>query len=86
LAQRSLATPPPRSDARLVKRLATKNRLDGDVAAHSLRAGFITTPAERDVADCNIQRVSGHESTAVMHGYIRRTSLFEGAALASVMQ
>lgn len=35
-------------------------RLEGDFAAHSLRAGFVTSGAERGIAEASLQNVMGH--------------------------
>jgi integrase len=75
----------PQDIARLVKRVMDEAAIDGDFAAHSLRAGFITTAAStKGVSEVDIQRVSGHRSVAVLRGYVRRASLFQDAP-ASVM-
>lgn len=71
--------------ARLVKRVAQKAGLNGDFAAHSLRAGFITTAAgTKGVSEVDIQRVSGHRSVAVLRGYVRRANVFESAPLSAI--
>jgi hypothetical protein len=49
--------------ARLVKCLTLAAGIEGDFAAHSLRAGFITTAAAtKGVSEADIQRVSGRPS------------------------
>ena len=71
--------------ARLVKRIIGKAGIAGDFAAHSIRAGFITTAAgTKGVSEVDIQRVSGHRSVAILRGYVRRANVFEGAPLASM--
>jgi hypothetical protein len=37
------------------------------------------------VPEVNIMRVTGHRSTAVLRGYVRRATLFEAAPLTSIM-
>ncbi|MDP4026314.1 site-specific integrase [Methylobacterium sp. NEAU 140] len=48
--------------------------------AHSLRAGFITTAAERGADLARIMEQSGHRDPATVLGYIRRANLFKGHA------
>ncbi|MHB8415995.1 MAG: site-specific integrase [Acidiferrobacteraceae bacterium] len=75
----------PKDVARLVKRVVAKAGITGDFAAHSLRAGFITTAAAtKGVSEADIQRVSGHRSVAILRGYVRRATVFEGAPLAAI--
>jgi integrase len=72
--------------ARLVKRLTLAAGIEGDFAAHSLRAGFITSAAAtKGVSEADIQRVSGHRSVAILRGYVRRANVFEDAPLAAIM-
>lgn len=42
-----------------------------DFSGHSLRAGYITTAAEQQVPEWQIQKVTRHKSTAVLRRYIR---------------
>jgi integrase len=72
-----------RDVARLVQRVTRRAKLTGDFAAHSLRAGFITTAAStKGVSEVDIQRVSGHHSVTILRGYVRRANVFQGAPLA----
>jgi integrase len=72
-----------RDVARLVQRVTRKAHLTGDFAAHSLRAGFITTAAStKGVSEVDIQRVSGHHSVTILRGYVRRANVFDDAPLA----
>jgi integrase len=72
--------------ARLVKRLMLAAGIEGDFAAHSLRAGFITSAAAtKGVSEADIQRVSGHRSVAILRGYVRRANVFEDAPLVAIM-
>jgi integrase len=74
-----------RDVARLVQRVTRKARLTGDFAAHSLRAGFITTAAStKGVSEVDIQRVSGHHSVTILRGYVRRANVFDDAPLAVI--
>jgi integrase len=75
-----------RSIAEVVKRYAAKVGLAvGDFSGHSLRAGFITTAAERDVSESRIMDVSRHRDTRSVRAYIRRANLFKGHAGASFL-
>lgn len=74
-----------RDVARLVQRLAGRARLKGDFAAHSLRAGFVTSGAEHGIAEASLQNVTGHRSATTLRGYVRRATLFDDAPLARIM-
>ena len=74
-----------RDVARLVQRLTGRARLEGDFAAHSLRAGFVTSGAECGIADGSLKNVTGHRSAAMLRGYVRRATLFDEAPLARIM-
>jgi len=75
----------PKDVARLVQRVARNARLEGDFAAHSLRAGFVTSAAQKKVPEVDIQRVTGHRSVATLRRYVRRANLFEDPPLASII-
>jgi site-specific recombinase XerD len=74
-----------RDVARLVQRLTSRARLEGDFAAHSLRAGFVTSGAEHDITEASLQNVTGHRSATILRGYMRRATLFDDAPLARIM-
>lgn len=74
-----------RDVARLVQRLAGRAQLTGDFAAHSLRAGFVTSGAERGIAEASLQNVTGHRSATILRGYVRRATLFNDAPLSRIM-
>ena len=74
-----------RDVARLVQRWTGRARLEGDFAAHSLRAGFVTSGAERGIAEASLQNVTGHRSATILRGYVRRATLFDDAPLARIM-
>ena len=74
-----------RDVARLVQRLTGRARLAGDFAAHSLRAGFVTSGAERGIAEASLQNVTGHRSATILRGYVRRATLFDDAPLPRIM-
>ncbi len=65
--------------ADIVKRYATAAGLDASTfGAHSLRAGYITTAAERGADLARIMDQSGHRDTRTVVGYIRRANAFKG--------
>ncbi|WP_244936732.1 site-specific integrase [Methylobacterium currus] len=65
--------------ADIVKRYATAAGLDAaTVGAHSLRAGYITTAAERGADMSRIMDQSGHRDPRTVVGYIRRANAFKG--------
>jgi integrase len=73
--------------ARLVKRVTGNAGISGDFAAHSLRAGFITTAAStKGVSEVDIARVSGHRSVTILRGYVRRANVFTDAPLAAMFK
>lgn len=65
------------SIARIVKTYAEAAGLDGDFSGHSLRAGFVTSAAEKGVQPVRIADHSRHASLEMLRVYIRRTSVFE---------
>lgn len=70
-----------KSVANLVKAYAAKVGASvADFSGHSLRAGFVTTAAERDVSETRIMDVSRHRDTRTVRGYIRRANAFKGHA------
>jgi len=70
--------------ARLVQRVTRKAAIAGDFGAHSLRAGFVTSAARKGVSEVAIQGVTRHRSVAILRGYVRRATVFEGAPLRSI--
>ncbi len=76
----------PKDVARLVQRVVRNARLKGDFAAHSLRAGFVTSAAQKKVPEVDIQRVTGHRSVATLRRYVRRATLFDDAPLAAIVE
>jgi integrase len=74
------------SVAALVKHYASKVGLSvDDFGAHSLRSGFVTTAADRDVELTRIMDVTRHKDVRIVTGYVRRANLFEGHAGASFL-
>lgn len=70
-----------RSIADIVKRYAATVGLDPEIfGGHSLRAGFVTTAAERDVNESRIMDVTRHRDSRTVRGYVRRASMFKGHA------
>jgi integrase len=75
-----------RSIADLVKRYAGKVGLNADdFGAHSLRAGFVTTAADREVELTRIMDVTRHKDVRTVTGYVRRANLFKGHAGATFL-
>ncbi|MGU3541011.1 site-specific integrase [Methylobacterium sp. A54F] len=72
--------------ADIVKRYAGAAGLDpSEFAGHSLRAGFITSAAERGVDMARIMDVSGHRDPRTVVGYIRRANAFKDHAGSSFL-
>jgi integrase len=73
-------TPPRREDGRAHdKALLRRTGLDASTfGAHSLRAGYITTAAERGADLARIMDRSGHRDPRTVVGYIRRANAFKG--------
>ena len=75
-----------RSIAEVVKRYAAEVGLKADdFSGHSLRAGFVTSAAERDVELTRIMEVTRHRDVRTVTGYVRRANLFKGHAGASFL-
>lgn len=67
--------------AEVLKRRAAVAGLDVErLSGHSLRAGFATEAARRGRTEHEIMRQTGHRSAAVLRGYIRRASVWDGNA------
>ncbi|MBE7197742.1 MAG: tyrosine-type recombinase/integrase [Parafilimonas terrae] len=65
--------------ADIVKRYCAAAGLDASTfGAHSLRAGYITTAAERGADLARIMDQSGHRDPRTVVGYIRRANAFKG--------
>ncbi|MHC2109293.1 site-specific integrase [Methylobacterium sp. CM6246] len=64
--------------ADIIKRYCTAAGLDASTfGAHSLRAGYITTAAERGADLARIMDQSGHRDPRTVVGYIRRANAFK---------
>lgn len=64
--------------ADIIKRYAKAAGLDASTfGAHSLRAGYITTAAERGVDLARIMDQSGHRDPRTIVGYVRRANAFK---------
>ena len=79
----ALSERPPRlttqAVADIIKRYCTAAGLDASTfGAHSLRAGYITTAAERGADLARIMDQSGHRDPRTVVGYIRRANAFKG--------
>jgi site-specific recombinase XerD len=65
--------------ADIIKRYCVAAGLDASTfGAHSLRAGYITTAAERGADLARIMDQSGHRDPRTVIGYIRRANAFKG--------
>ena len=74
-----------RDVARIVKRCAQRAGLDPQrYAGHSLRAGFATTAAERQVPEQEIMDQTGHKSLLMLRRYIRKGSVLKNNAAAKI--
>ena len=68
-----------RSVANILQGYCTAAGLDASTfGAHSLRAGYITTAAERGADLARIMDQSGHRNADTVLGYIRRANAFKG--------
>ena len=75
-----------KSVAKRVKHYAGHIGLDSaDFAAHSLRAGFVTSAAEAGASIFKMAEVSRHRSTDVLAGYVRSANLFKDHAGADLL-
>ena len=64
--------------AEVVKTCAERAGLEpADFAGHSLRAGFVTSAAERGQRAKTIMGHTGHKSAAMVGIYTRRVDVFE---------
>jgi len=75
---------PGRVVAGIVKRRAAAAGLDGDFAAHSLRAGFATEAFGNAVPEFSVMRHGRWKSSSSMRGYIREGSLWGDNAAAKL--
>ena len=67
----------PASVADVVKHYAKAAGLDpAEFAGHSLRAGFVTSAAERGAKTDRIMDHTGHQSAAMVRIYTRRSDAF----------
>ena len=74
-----------RDVARILQRSTARAQLEGNFSAHSLRAGFITSAAQKKIPEADVQRVSGHRSVATLRSYIRRATIFEDSPLTAII-
>ncbi|MCJ2101497.1 tyrosine-type recombinase/integrase, partial [Methylobacterium sp. E-046] len=83
LVSGQVAQKPPRltdrSVANILQSYCAAAGLDASTfGAHSLRAGYITTAAERGADLARIMDQSGHRDPRTVVGYIRRANAFKG--------
>jgi integrase len=70
-----------RAIAEIVKRYARQIGVDPKkVSAHSLRAGFLTSAAQRGASIFKLMEVSRHKSVDTLNGYVRNLGLFNDHA------
>ena len=75
-----------KSVAAIVKTYAARVGLKADdFSGHSLRAGFVTTAADRDVSESRIMDVTRHKDSRTVRTYIRRANLFKAHAGAAFL-
>jgi integrase len=76
----------PHSIAQMVKRYAASGRLQAEeISAHSLRAGWITSAAEKGASVFKLREVSRHKSLEVLADYVRRADRFKDHAGAGLL-
>jgi integrase len=67
--------------AEIVKYYARQIGVDStSVSAHSLRAGFLTSAAQRGASIFKLMEVSRHKSMDTLNGYVRKLGLFNDHA------
>lgn len=67
--------------AKSFKEYVEKAGLDPEgFSGHSLRAGFVTTAAQKGVTLHNIMRQTRHKDIRVAQSYIRPATIFDGNA------
>ena len=66
-----------RSIADIVKAAARRAGIEGDFSGHSLRAGFVTSAAERGVRAESIADHTRHASVEMVRRYTRKADLFK---------
>lgn len=83
-ARNSGHTRPCRSANLVLDRCAKRAGLDGEgrYSAHNLRAGLVTTLAERGRTEVEIMRQSRHRSSAMVRAYTRPVDAKLGCPLA----
>ena len=69
----------PVSIARIIKAYAHEAGFEAsEFSGHSLRAGFVTTAADRGANETQIMEVTRHKDLRTVRTYIRRANLFKG--------
>jgi integrase len=75
-----------RAVAEIVKRYATRIGLDATLfSGHSLRAGFLTSAAQRGASIFKMMDVSRHRSLDTLSGYVRDSEFFRDHAGAGLL-
>jgi integrase len=73
----------PKDVARAVKRVVGRS-IKGDFSAHSLRSGYITSAARAGIALPSIMAHTGHKTSNVVVGYIKRSRLLQDSGLTQI--
>lgn len=81
---------PKRLSGRSVNLIIKRRLIQAELSArgysgHSLRAGFITSAAERETPENLIQIHTRHRSTKILRGYIRRGGVFKNNPLSVLL-
>jgi site-specific recombinase XerD len=72
-----------RSVAKIVKKAAARAGLDpARLSPHGLRSGMVTQAAINGAEECEIARITGHRSVAVLRKYVRDANLYRNNASA----
>jgi len=72
-----------RSLAKIVKKAAARAGLDpARLSPHGLRSGMVTQAAINGAEECEIARITGHRSVAVLRKYVRDANLYRNNASA----
>lgn len=66
--------------AEIVRSRAHAAGIDGDIAAHSLRRGFVTSALAAGATERSVMHQTGHKSTAVLRAYQERQDALDDNA------
>jgi integrase len=71
--------------ARILRRRCVAGGIDGDFAGHSLRRGFITNAAKKNIPIESIKRVTGQRSSAIVLDYVAAATLDDDPPLLEIV-